>query len=129
MNFSDAIKELNKGCKVRRGGWEKTIYLKICDMQGKQYVTAFNLTVNSFNFDASIIISEDWKIDGSQELQSFEKVVDALQLGKSAKLSSWDEQYIMLDKNTNQIVFCFYEAHPFTPTFDCFRALDWSVVD
>lgn len=129
MNFSDAMKELKKGNKVRRGSWEKTLYLKTFEAQGKQYVTAFSLSTNIFNFDASIILSDDWKIDNSEELHSFDKVVDALQIGKTAKLSTWDDQYIMLDKEMNQIVFCHYEAHPFAPTFDCFRALDWSVID
>jgi hypothetical protein len=48
-----------------------------------------------------------------------------LQQGFKARLSSWNDAYIFLQKQTNTLAFYTMEVFPFIPNFESFVENDW----
>jgi hypothetical protein len=126
MNFEQAIEELKKGKKIRRIGWEEKNYLMVDeeDNETKNYY----LSIKPYEYDQTIILSNDWvnaRNPTLTHIMKWTEAIEALKLGACLKQKDWDTGYITLDKSIPDIVYCYYETCPFSPTYTCFVANDW----
>lgn len=125
MDFSTALHELKQGNKIKRSNWTDIAFIKLED----GHVRSFQLAASYFNFDANILLSEDWIIEGTDTLIPFNEAINSLKEGKRVRLSNWKEQYIELDKNTRDIILKHYVYHNFYPSYESFIADDWEVIN
>lgn len=134
MNFTEAMKELREGKKIRRAAWEPTLHLRtvIVKQEGEtenHIIQSYRQEMSVFQWNLSTLQSTDWIVSDSNEEVSFELAVEAIQKGKTARLKHWEDSYIANDKTSNQIVFIHYAPYPFTPSFQCLKSQDWSVYE
>lgn len=135
MDFKQAMEAMRKGAKIRRPSWEPSLHLrkvvvKIKDTEETQeIIQAYRLQYNTFEWNLSTLDSNDWLIEGSLEEVPFEEVAVQLQKGKKARLKNWEDNFIILDKASNEIVFVHYAPYPFCPNFRCICSNDWVIYE
>lgn len=128
MLFSEAMKEVIKGARVTRRPWLGTMYFER-DKDNQNDIVCFQSMLAAFHYDDSIMISNDWLIEGCNEPLYFYDIVNHLQSGKKATLSTWEKDtYIYYDSVNKYLVMHQMHAMPYIPDFDSFIANDWEIV-
>ncbi len=142
MNFADAVKELKSGCSIRRKSWDESNFIdmdvqdikiidgRIEDVEPFNVILAFRLEAFPFNMDANIIISEDWNVVGTEEVIDFPTAFEMAKSRNKIKLKEWPATtYLEVDPSGNELFMRKLASCNYTPTFECFNALDWEVVE
>lgn len=126
MEFSEALTELRNGKKIRRSTWNNELsYITIENGEVRGYTKA----TSSFGWDNNIILSDDWIVEDEEGFKSFPEAINALKQGKKVRLSNWKDQHIELDTQTNQIVLKHFIYGGYSPSFECYTANDWEILD
>ena len=121
MKFSEAMELLQKGAKVTRQPWEHNVYFL---MAGEE-VKSFQPKLLPYHYDEDIMVSDGWLVEGRKDKFRFYDIIPMLQQGLKAKLESWIDMYIYLDKSTKSLVVHSMDVMPFIPDFESFVAQDW----
>lgn len=137
MNFMDATKLLKGGHAIRRKAWPEFTYIKIENViipEGEevQVIKGYRQEAVSFVYDTSIIISDDWIVVGvsPEDTIDFPNAVEMLKKRFKIKLKEWPRStFIELDMNGKDLFMRKMCEHPYTPTFECFCAIDWETVE
>lgn len=125
MNFSDAMTKLKSGAKVSRNPWKDDIYFKT----ESGLVKSYQPKLSNFIYNEDIMISEGWLVDEDATERLFSDIIADLQRGSVAKLATWKDTFIYLDKSSKALVVYSMEAFPFTPCFNDFLAEDWMEIE
>jgi len=88
-------------------------------------VKSYQPKLTNFIYDESILVSNGWLVDGYKNEMSFGEIIPFLQQGFKARLNSWNDAYIFLQKQTNTLAFYTMEVFPFIPNFESFIENDW----
>lgn len=122
MNFSKALECLKSGAKISRKAYKGAVYLvKHGDM-----ILAFQPIKTYYEYDLSIMISEDWQIIGQDETYPFVDMIALLQSGHKARLKDWEkDMFIYIEPGSNIITLETVLPFPFMPDMTSFMADDW----
>jgi hypothetical protein len=128
MNFDKAYKELLKGKKIRRKEWEHFMHLRYVDGEVKTYKGDYT----HFYKTSNIVLSNDWiSLDGDGRELTFLEALEELKNKKKLTCKQWIEDkldaFIFIDKN--QFAMCKAIEFDFMPTFECFMATDWEIMN
>jgi hypothetical protein len=126
MKFCEAMSLLKEGAKVTRQPWKGSMYFI---MEGDE-VKCFQPKLVNYLYNEDIMISDGWFVEGQQRESSpmsmtFCEIIPFLEAGRKARLSSWKDSYIYLDKSNKQLILFRMEMFPFIPDFESFTAQDW----
>ncbi len=127
MIFEKAYKELLQGKKIRRKEWEPLMHIRIVEDK----VKTFKGEYTNFYSDASILISDDWKvIDGDGQYINFVDALEQIKNKKCITRKNWEEnnlqKFIFLDKD--QLAICKEIEFEFMPTYKCLCSQDWEIM-
>lgn len=127
MEFKEAMVHLRNHRKITRNVWACE-YLEM-DVMGK--IKGYREEWAPFNFVIDIITSTDWVIEGEEDtMLSFEDILKPLKEGKSVKLKEWPKHCaIEIEKTLNSVFIRKICDFDFTPSFNCFLANDWMVIE
>lgn len=122
MKFCEAMDVLKNGGKVTRSVWQGSLYFL---MVGNE-VLSYQPKLLDYTYDESIMVSDEWMIEGDDNEYNFCEIIPFLQAGKRAYMRDWNSGwYIYLDSQTNRLVLYMMDSFPFVPGFDSFVATDW----
>jgi hypothetical protein len=127
MHFLEAHEHLKEGKRIRRKIWDKTLYLRLNE---EKEVKAYIEECVPFNFTIDIINSYDWQICGEDVDLTFPEIIEPLKKGKNVKLKDWSNECKLESTPTGSEVYLRRIAvYDFTPTFACFSASDWEILE
>lgn len=121
MNFCDAMDLLKNGAKVTRTVWKGSLYFL---MQGND-VISYQPRFLDYTYDEDIMVSDGWRIEGSDQDYTFCEIIPFLKDGKKAHMKDWKDSYIFYDASSAKLVLHMMDSFPFVPGFDSFVATDW----
>lgn len=121
MKFCEAMDKLKAGSRVTRNPWREGVYFKMVDADVKSYQPK----LSPFVYNEDIMVSDGWLVEGQPEAMTFCEAVPFLQQGLHAKLNTWDETYIFLDRQSKSLVVHTMDTFPFLPDFESFLSTDW----
>lgn len=127
MEFKEAYEHLTNGKKINRRGWrDSTMYLKMNDTFE---VKCYRQECAYFRHDLTVL-DYSWVILGEENLVSFADAIPLLLKGKKIKLETWPSDcYIEVDSDKKSLIKYGLCEFDFVPTFECFAANDWDVID
>ncbi len=125
MNFSDATTAIKAGKKVTRTIWKETVYFLMKD----NTVYSFQPVLRQYGYTEDIMVSDGWIVDASAKTYKFCDIIGLLLEGSTAKLESWKDTYIYLDRSEKILILRTMEGFPFIPQFNDFLATDWIIVN
>ncbi len=123
--FVEAALALEAGKKITRQDWVGSIYFKIFN----NAVYAFQQRVIRFDYNESIMVSNDWYIPGHEKTYHFYEIVDHLKKGEPVYLSKDSEKYIFVDQSGEDLLQYIEEPLTYPPRFYDFIANDWVILD
>jgi hypothetical protein len=125
MNFKEAYEKLEQGLRVRRKAWDKSIFL-----QDTLIIECFREECVPFIYSMDIVESR-WLVVGEGENEiSFVNAIEELHKGKGIKLFDWPENcFLECSKDRKELFMRRITKFDFTPTFECFSANDWEVLE
>jgi hypothetical protein len=128
MNFEKAYRELLKGKNIRRKEWEHFMHLRLIEGKIKTYRGEYS----HFYSTSNMILSNDWLvIDGDGKELTFLEALEELRQKKKLTSKRMVEDnidaFIFIDKN--QFAICKAIEFDFMPTYECFNASDWEVMN
>lgn len=127
MKFEEAYLSLVENKKIRRKGWMASLYLMMSEGGA---IKSYRQECIHYQYDLSIINSTGWLIVGDTENKSylFNEMCEKLRKGQKARLPEWSVD-ASIETQDGQTIFmrinCEFE---FVPTFGCFSANDWEIV-
>lgn len=124
MKFSEAMEAMINGSKVTRKGWVGSLYFAYED--GK--VQSYQPKVSPYQYDEDIMVSDGWKIKGSEKEYKFHEIINYLVEGKIAYREGWKDDYIFYDETFHSIGLFSMDNFKYTPSFESFTSMDWVIL-
>ena len=124
MNLNEALTHLKIGRRITRKEWEYGSFL-----QKREFTSCYRLDVSLFQYDVSILDSNDWIVVGDEEIQeiSFADAVLELRIGNQVKLKHWVDCWLELENK--EICLKKYVESKYIPSFSCLCAEDWEIFE
>lgn len=136
MDFAEATRALKYGSSIRRKSWPPFFHLKIIehkDDKGDTFkvITGYRQEAIPFIYDSGIIISDDWiVVDVDDNLIDFPAAIEKLRQRYKVRLKSWPKNtYLELSENSKNLVMRRMCEHDYVPTFECFSADNWEIME
>jgi hypothetical protein len=130
VEFSHALLELKNGKKIRRKQWDKEHFIS----NENDLPSMYMLATSPYNLSCTIFLSDNWLIENDEGIfeedkqVNFDKAIKSISQNKRVKLSHWNDQYIVLDQQTRQLVLKHFVEIRYVPTYEDFVSFDWEVV-
>jgi len=137
MDFSEATILLKEGKSIRRKSWPEFVHLKIIGMEDDKMnpvdvIQGYRQEAVPFNYDTSIILSNDWVVIGNDEneLIEFPAAVEMLKYRRKIRLKEWPiHTFLELHPNGKELFMRKMCEYDYTPSFECFAATDWETME
>lgn len=137
MNFMEATLALKDGFAIRRKAWRDLTHLKVevkiynTGLE-ESFIQVYRQEIVPFDYDTSIVFSNDWIVIGTNEneLIEFAVAVEMLKHKRKVKLKEWPRStFLELSPDGNDIYMRRMCEFNYVPCFEDFADNDWEILE